>query len=60
MESAIPLHLRTARSRHRRVGDDYRPPYPSVVARYKPSINGVVMAYFGVRYRGDAPLAATK
>ena len=27
MESAIPEHLQTARTRHRRVGDDYAPPY---------------------------------
>jgi aldoxime dehydratase len=60
MESAIPQHLQTTRSRHRRVGDDYRPPYPSFVARYKPSISDVVMAYFGVQYRGDAPAAATR
>jgi aldoxime dehydratase len=53
MESAIPQHLQTARSRHRRVPDDYRPPYPSFVARHKPTINRVVMAYFGVQYRGD-------
>ena len=33
MESAIPEHLQTARTRHRRVRDDYAPPYPSFVAR---------------------------
>jgi aldoxime dehydratase len=60
MESAIPLHLQTARSRHRRVGDDYRPPYPSFVARHKPTITHVVMAYFGLQYRGDPPAVATK
>jgi aldoxime dehydratase len=60
MESAVPQHLQTARSRHRRVGDDYRPPYPSFVARYKPSISHVVMAYFGAQYRGNAPVAATR
>ncbi|RRB96881.1 phenylacetaldoxime dehydratase, partial [Escherichia coli] len=37
MESAIPPHLQTARSRHRRVPDDYAPPYPSFVARHKPA-----------------------
>ena len=52
MESAIPPHLTTVRSRHRRVGDDYQPPYPSFVARHKPAINHVVMAYFGVQHRG--------
>jgi aldoxime dehydratase len=55
MESAIPQHLRTERTRHRRVPDDYAPPYPSFVARHKPDVTRVVMAYFGVQYRGDTP-----
>ncbi|MDH2399322.1 phenylacetaldoxime dehydratase family protein [Bradyrhizobium sp. SSUT18] len=59
MESAIPLHLETPRTRHKRVPDDYQPPYPSFVARYKPAVNRVVMAYFGVQYRGTAPAVAT-
>lgn len=58
MESAIPPHLQTERSRHRRVDDEYRPPYPSFVARYKPAVSHVVMAYFGLQYRGDKPPAA--
>ncbi|MGY8711127.1 phenylacetaldoxime dehydratase family protein [Bradyrhizobium sp. 18BD] len=58
MESAIPVHLETARTRHKRVPDDYQPPYPSFVARYKPAVSRVVMAYFGVQYRGEAPPAA--
>jgi aldoxime dehydratase len=58
MESAIPEHLKTARSRHRRVPDDYKPPYPSFVARHKPAVTRVVMAYFGLQYRGQAPAAA--
>jgi aldoxime dehydratase len=52
MESAIPEHLRNTRTRHRRVPDDYVPPYPSFVARHKPSVACVVMAYFGVQTRG--------
>ncbi|QIP09353.1 phenylacetaldoxime dehydratase family protein [Bradyrhizobium symbiodeficiens] len=60
MESAIPQHLETERSRHKRVPDDYQPPYPSFVARYKPAVSRVVMAYFGVQYRGTAPAAATE
>ena len=59
MESAIPLRLETPRTRHKRVPDDYQPPYPSFVARYKPAVNRVVMAYFGLQYRGTAPGAAT-
>ena len=52
MESAIPKHLECPRTRHRRVADDYTPPYPSTVARFKPEVKQVVMAYFGVQYRG--------
>jgi len=59
MESAIPLHLETARTRHKRVPDDYQPPYPSFVARYKPAVSRVVMAYFGVQYRAATPAEAT-
>ncbi len=58
MESAIPPHLKTDRSRHRRVPDDYSPPYPSFVARHKPTVTRVVMAYFGLQYRGEPPAAA--
>ncbi|HVQ67316.1 MAG TPA: phenylacetaldoxime dehydratase family protein [Bradyrhizobium sp.] len=58
MESAIPEHLQTARTRHRRVGDDYAPPYPSFVARHKPSVTRVVMAYFGLQTRGAPSVAA--
>ncbi len=60
MESAIPAHLETSRTRHKRVGDDYQPPYPSFVARYKPAVSHVVMAYFGVQSRGAASPAATQ
>src|SRR5258708_31536103 len=58
MESAIPEQLKTARTRHRRVPDDYAPPYPSFVARHKPSVARVVMAYFGVQTRGAPSKAA--
>jgi aliphatic aldoxime dehydratase len=58
MESAIPGHLKTVRSRHRRVPDDYSPPYPSFVARHKPTVTRVVMAYFGLQYRGEPPATA--
>lgn len=60
MESAIPPHLEAERTRHKRVGDDYQPPYPSFVARYKPAVSRVVMAYFGVQSRGAAPAAVTE
>ena len=54
MESAIPEHLQCPRTRHRRVGDDYTPPYPSFVARHAATVTRVVMAYFGVQWHGDA------
>ena len=54
MESAIPVHLRAQCPRHRRVPDDYTPPYPSYVARHAESVTQVVMAYFGVQFR-DTP-----
>lgn len=54
MESAIPDHLRTERTRHRRIPDDYQPPNSAFVARYRPGVTRVVMAYFGIQYRGDA------
>jgi aldoxime dehydratase len=58
MESAIPKHLQCPRTRHRRVGDDYTPPYPSFVARHAPRVTQVVMAYFGVQVRGDSTAPA--
>lgn len=60
MESAIPLHLETQRTRHKRVPDDYRPPYPSFVARYKPAVGRIVMAYFGAQHRAVTGAAAEK
>ena len=30
------------------------PPYPATVARYKPSVKRLVMAYFGLQYRGTS------
>jgi aldoxime dehydratase len=58
MESAIPEHLQSARTRHRRVPDDYAPPYPSFVARHKPKVLQVVMAYFGIQTQGKPSKAA--
>jgi aldoxime dehydratase len=59
MESASPKHLQCPRTRHKRVDDDYTPPYPATVARFEPRVGRVVMAYFGIQYRGDpAPPAA--
>ena len=58
MESAIPRHLRTDRTRPRRIADDYAPPYPGFVARHKPAVKRVVMAYFGLQYQGEASVDA--
>ena len=52
MESAIPGHLLVERTRPRRVPDEYAPPYPSFVARSATSVRQVVMAYFGLQFRG--------
>lgn len=60
MESAIPDHLKTERTRHTRYGDDYTPPYPAFVARHKPSVSRVVMAYFGLQFRAADEAAAAK
>lgn len=58
MESAIPADLRSERTRSRRIPDDYSPPYPSFVARFKPAVKQVVMAYFGIQFAGEAPPSA--
>jgi aldoxime dehydratase len=41
------------------VPDDYQPPFPAAVARFKPKVTRVVMAYFGVQFRDDALAVAT-
>jgi aldoxime dehydratase len=60
MESAIPDHLKTVRTRQPRVADDYVPPYPSFVARFKPNVTRVVMAYFGLQFLAADERATTK
>lgn len=52
MESAIAEHLKCPRTRHRRVEDDYAPPYPVWSARAPAAVTQVVMGYFGVQSRG--------
>ncbi|GLZ45605.1 phenylacetaldoxime dehydratase [Actinomycetospora sp. NBRC 106375] len=51
MESAIDRHLQCPRTLSRRAPDDYRPPFPIVVARASEDVTQVVMAYVGVQYR---------
>lgn len=55
MESAIPTHLTVERTRHRRIPDDYVPPYPAFVSRTTPDVRQVVMAYLGLQFPGDTP-----
>ncbi len=57
-EAAIPQHLEMERSRQPRVSERYRPPHQSFVARFKPSVLQVAMAFIGVQYLGDCPAAA--
>jgi aldoxime dehydratase len=59
MESAIPQHLQTQRTRASRVPSEYTPPYPSFVARFEPGVKRVVMAYFGLQYQGQPPAQAS-
>lgn len=49
MESAIPTHLRCPRTREARASEHYVPPSPAWVARFKPDVDQVVMAYLGVQ-----------
>jgi aldoxime dehydratase len=58
VESAIPAHLATARTHPRRMREGYAPPYPSFVARMRPAVRQVVMAYFGLQFRGEPPAGA--
>jgi aldoxime dehydratase len=58
VESAIPAHLAVTRTRPGRMKDGYTPPYPSFVARMEPAVRQVVMAYFGLQFRGEPPAGA--
>jgi aldoxime dehydratase len=53
MESAIDKHLQCPRSLSRRVDDSYQPPFPMWVARADETLKQVVMAYFGVQFKGE-------
>jgi len=50
MESSISPHLVCPRSRPRRIGDDYAPPYPAWSARIEPSVQQLVIANHGVQW----------
>ncbi|MDR6688329.1 aldoxime dehydratase [Arthrobacter sp. 1088] len=49
LESAIPAHLSVERTRTRRVGDNYTPPYPSYSVRFADGVSSLVCAFFGVQ-----------
>jgi aliphatic aldoxime dehydratase len=58
VESAIPAHLAVPRTCPGRIKDGYTPPYPSFVTRLEPAVRQVVMAYFGLQFRGELPAGA--
>jgi aldoxime dehydratase len=55
METAIPENLLAERTRPRRMREGYAPPYPSFVARNRPEVQQVVMAYLGLQFHGEQP-----
>ena len=56
MESAIPRHLAAHRTQPAGMKPGWQPPYPSFVARFEPTVERVVMAYFGVQYPSGGQL----
>lgn len=58
MEPAIPGHLTVPRTHPGRMRQGYVPPYPSFVARMRPAVRQVVMAYFGLQSSGEPPAGA--
>jgi aldoxime dehydratase len=55
METAIPENLRAERTQPRRMREGHAPPYPSFVARNRPEVQQVVMAYLGLQFHGEQP-----
>ena len=58
MESSIAPHLASERTEPARMRDGWQPPSPAFSARFATSVEAVVMAYYGVQYRGDRPPVA--
>ncbi|WP_198151087.1 phenylacetaldoxime dehydratase family protein [Hyphomicrobium sulfonivorans] len=54
LDSSIPEHLRCPRTRHRRVTDTWKPPYPAFSAKVDPTVEQMVMAYLGVQSKDEA------
>ena len=55
MEPAIAENLRVERTLPPRVVGQFHPPYPSHVARFKPCVMRLAMAYSGVRIPATPP-----
>ncbi|CCB63713.1 phenylacetaldoxime dehydratase family protein [Hyphomicrobium sp. MC1] len=53
LDSSIPSHLRCPRTRTRQVSDKWVPPVPAFSSRPDPSIENIVMSYFGVQVEGE-------
>jgi aldoxime dehydratase len=51
MESSIPEHLSVKRTRTKRVGDSYTPPYPSYSVRFAEGVSNLVCTFLGVQSR---------
>ena len=49
MESSIPAHLTVKRTRTKRVGENYTPPYPSYSVRFAEGVSNLVCAFLGVQ-----------
>jgi aldoxime dehydratase len=55
LESSVAPHLVVPRTRPTRKSESFTPPYPSFSARFPTDVVSVVMAWFGVQHRADAP-----
>lgn len=55
MESSIAPHLIVERTEQSHMRDGWNPPSPAFSARFGTSVEAVVMAYYGIQYRGDRP-----
>ncbi|MET3903033.1 aldoxime dehydratase [Paenarthrobacter sp. 4246] len=58
MESSIPAHLMVERTRPKRVGDRYTPPYPSYSVRFGEGVSSLVCAFLGVQSRHPLSMEA--
>lgn len=54
LESAVPDHLSEYRTCPRHTPENFTPPFPSYVARFDPTVDRIVMSYFGTQYAQGA------